>query len=149
MLDDLDKFSRIGWDFDETLIEHHNSSNIQEYIKNNPQKKHYIITFRTHYWATQIWEDLASFSGGLDQTNFAGVFNMSDKAWEDYQKVIFLKKHRMKYGPSPAEIYYKEWKGLICHQNNIPVLVDDRRNEVILGCEKFGIVYMHPNDLYA
>ena len=116
MLDDLDKFGRIGWDLDETLIGHFNSPNIQEYILDNPKKKHFIITFRTHQWVARIWDDIAADSYDvLNKTHFAGVFNMSNQAWEDYQKVAFLKKHKMKFGPAPAEIYYKEWKGLICH----------------------------------
>lgn len=150
MFDFLDKFERIGWDLDETLIGHHNSGNIQEYIRNTPQKRHYIITFRTHQYVDQIFPDIIQGSyKTLDQTNFAGVFHIPDQAWLDYQKVAHLKKHRMKYGPSPAEIYYKEWKGMVCFENDIPVLVDDMTKLVRLGCEKYGIAYMHPNSLYA
>jgi hypothetical protein len=49
--------------------------------------------------------------------------------------------------PRPWEEYYIEWKGLICHQLGIPVLIDDLAALVKPGCEKFGIRYLHPDEL--
>jgi hypothetical protein len=149
MFEDLDKFSSIGWDFDETMIDHPNSGKIQEYIKDNPKKKHYILTFRTHNLVNQIFPDLAKYPFDLDKTNFVNVFHIEDEAWAENNQMDYLRIARIKFGPlTPPEIYYKTWKGMICAKHNIPVLVDDREKDVILGCEKYNIIYIHPNDLY-
>ena len=146
---DLDKFNSIGWDLDETMIDHSNSGKIQNYIKSHPEKNHYIITFRTHEMVGYIFSDISAYPQKLTQKNFKGVFHIEDAAWSDNEKMKNLRYHQIKHGPlTPEEIYYKTYKGRICHENNIPVLVDDRKNDVILGCEKYGIEYMHPDDLY-
>lgn len=149
MFQDLDKFNSIGWDFDETLVGHANSYKIQEYIRENPKKKHYIITFRTHGYQYQVFDDLAMYPHAPKPQAFVDVINIDDDLWEDYEHERVLRLHKVKFGPpSEVEIQYLTWKGYACKAHNIPVLVDDRKAEVILGCQKYGIVYMHPNDLY-
>jgi len=48
---------------------------------------------------------------------------------------------------TPWELYYVEWKGLMCDKLGLPVLVDDKPEHVRPGCEKYGIVYFHPDEL--
>lgn len=149
MFMDLDGFNSIGWDLDETMIDHPNSGKIQNYIKEHPEKNHYIITFRTHEMVDYIFTDISRYPQRLTRKNFKGVFHIEEDAWEKYERMKHLRFNNLKYGPiTPEEIYYKTWKGKICKENNIPVLIDDRKDDVIMGCNKYGIEYFHPNDLY-
>jgi hypothetical protein len=74
--------------------------------------------------------------------------NISDVAWEKFNNDTVRRETNQLTGPlTPSETYYVEWKGLTCHRLRLPVLVDDRRTQVLPGCEKYGVVYLHPDDL--
>jgi hypothetical protein len=149
MIKSLDPFDAIAWDFDGTLINHPKSSLMHQYIKAHPQKKHVIITFRTHGAQYLIFEEMQFlYPGSPGKDRFGDVINISNLAWLNFTRYDRMRYHGRLKGPlTPHEEYYINWKGSICKQHGLSVLVDDRTDHVASGCEKHGIVFIHPDDL--
>lgn len=149
MIEQLSHVPAIGWDFDGTLIDHPNSSLIHEFILDHPDKHHYIVTFRTHGLQNTMFREMQKhYPDAPGEEAFAGTRNISDIAWEHFNHLNQLRVVNRLTGPlRPWEEYYVEWKGMICHQLNLPVLVDDLEALVLPGCEKYGIKYLHPDEL--
>lgn len=145
----LERYKAIAWDFDGTLIEHPKSPLMHEYIIAHPEKTHAIITFRSHGWQRRVWDEMYDlYPDAPERDCFAGVYNVSDRAFERYDETKRLRALGRYRGPmTPWERYYIQWKGLVCKLRDLPVLVDDREDEVLPGCEKYGIHYVHPDDL--
>lgn len=138
----------IGWDFDGTLfVDHHgkphpNMVAMHKFILANPQIKHYIVTFRTHGWQNRVFHDLAAFKSAPPPSAFEGVLNCPDETWEGAQRAKRIP------GSLITDIEsYLDWKGEICAEHGITVLIDDLPDMVQSGCIKHGIVYLHPDDL--
>ncbi len=149
MIERLLPYDAIAWDFDGTLIEHPKSALMQAFIISQPQKQHFIVTFRTHGYQKQMFREMRDlYPDAPGPECFADVLNISDKAWEQFTKIETQRlMHKFAGPPTPWEEYYVEWKGLICERLKIPVLVDDRRAQVLPGCEKYAIAYLHPDEL--
>jgi len=148
MLDRLSAYPAIGWDFDGTLIDHPHSERIHRFIRGQPQIKHVILTFRTHGFERSIFADMRDlYPAAPERSCFARVTNIEDKAWEQFRKAELLRLNGMRGPLTEWERYYIEWKGRMCHQLGLPVLVDDRRTQVIPGCQKYNIDYIHPDEL--
>ncbi len=148
MIRQLEKFSAIGWDFDNTLVDHPKSHLFHQFIKENPQKTHVIITFRTHGLRNAIFENLARYQNAPDKSYFSKIFSISDEAWLAHshaqsQRMMGVLKGSL----TPPEVYYITWKGDTCKRDNIPVLIDDKPEDTVPGCEKYGVTYFHPDDL--
>ncbi len=128
-MDFLANFKRIGWDVDDTLIGSRHADEIADYIRNNPlHQQHYIITFRSHGLQDRVFYDLKA--NGLDEIHFVSMSNCPDAIYE---------------GQGEA---YREWKGAICAELGIEVLVDDDTENVVAGCNKHGIAHIHPDHLF-
>lgn len=146
----LDNHDRIGVDFDGTLIDEPNSKLLVDYIvKNHVQKEFYIVTFRTHGMQYCIWNELAKHHGtAIDRDMFKGVFNMPDRMYENYADALHQRVIMRRAGlPIPAEIppaivAYRTWKGMMCQQHGITILVDDKPEDVELGCVRCGIDFL-------
>lgn len=149
MIEQLLRFPSIGWDFDGTLIDHPNSPLIHEFILAHPDMKHYIITFRTHGLQNTMFAEMQhKYPDAPGREAFDGTRNISDIAWERYSNIYQRRLvGRLDGPPLPWESYYIEWKGMTCHDLHVPVLVDDLENLVLPGCEKYGIKYLHPDEL--
>ncbi len=144
MIPALDQFSSIGWDFDGTLIDNPNSVRIQNYITTHPEKTHSIITFRTHGMQNTIFLELnQKYPNSPDKKHFEYVINFDD---ERYLRYYFIQRARAAHrfsGPlTPDEIYYRTWKGMVCKQHNIQVIVDDKPEDVLPGCYQYGISFI-------
>lgn len=131
----------IGWDLDGTLIKHPRSQAMHEFIRRTPEKRHVIVTFRSHGMERQIWNDLFRYPMRLGQDDFSGAVNMTDEMFENE----YLSSR------SPAGLFvptrrYIEWKGEVCAHLGLTVLVDDATDQVVPGCEKYGIAYVNPDD---
>lgn len=124
----------IAWDFDDTLIGHVNSHRFHHYIRNNPQQEHHIVTFRDDEWATMIERDLEEV-GLLKREDFTGVHNFLDK--DRFRGII------LNLNDDPT----MNWKGLKCSEIGATILIDDMTDHVIKGCDKHGIIHIHPDDL--
>lgn len=154
----LDRHDAIGWDFDGTLIRHTRSEAMHAYILANPHKKHVIVTFRTFGWQDRVWQHLAEiypraparalFQGvvGIEQEKFFAVES------EDDPRIALHRQHDA-LRTIDGKIYiteiepYVHWKGEVCRQRGLSVLVDDMRDLVLPGCRKHGIDYIHPDEL--
>lgn len=127
-MDFLANFKRIGWDVDDTLIGSRRADDIADYIRNNPlHQQHYVITFRSHGMQDRVFHDLKA--NGLDETHFVSMSNCPDAIYEGQGKA------------------YWEWKGAVCAELGIEVLVDDDTENVAAGCSKHGIAHVHPDHL--
>ena len=93
----LDAHQSIGWDFDGTLDGHKKSAKMHAYIRRNPNKKHYIVTFRSHGMQHDVWSDLVDRyeERALQSRNFVAVLNIPDKLYEMYRMA-----QRMPSGPA-------------------------------------------------
>ena len=140
----LDEHDVIGWDFDGTLIEHRKARKMHDYILDHPEKTHIIVTFRSHGMEDRIWRDLwRENARAPGMTAFKDVINMPDKLYEN--GYIAQKAVASKIVIPTSE--YLEWKGKICHQRGITVLVDDMPSMVIPGCDRYGVLHIHPDHL--
>ena len=146
----LDKYQHIGIDFDGTLIDSSKSYIIAKYILNNPNKKYYIITFRTHGMERNIIKDLLQFYGaslGNNINNYiTNVFTLPYKDYEDYT-VSKVNTRLSKEEIVKMQYNYLHFKGKICSENNIEVLIDDLPNDVIQGCNLYNIDYVDVFDI--
>lgn len=149
MIDKLLPYDAIGWDFDGTLIDHINAPTIHQFIQKNLDKRHIIITFRSHGLQRGVFREMIrKYPDAPRQECFVGVVNISDRAWERFAKNEVSRALGLLNGPlTLGEKYYVEWKGKICGDLQIPVLVDDRPQHVLPGCHKYGIDYVHPDEL--
>jgi hypothetical protein len=136
----LNNFSSIAWDFDNTLIDNRHDKLFYDFIENTPNKKHVIVTFRTDGWVNSIFQELAQNHAGLDETDFDGVVTISHKAWVACNQDEYLRKRGRLTGPlTAAEEYYYTWKGKVCSEMGLEVLVDDNMEHTLPGCIKYGI----------
>lgn len=150
MIDKLQRFPAIAWDFDGTLIDHPNSPLMHKFILSHPDKRHIILTFRTHGLQHSMFREMQQkyYPDAPGPDAFAGVHSIPDKAWERFFQTQQRRlMHQIDGPPNLWEEYYVEWKGMICQREHLPILIDDKAEHVLPGCEKYGILYLHPDDL--
>lgn len=145
----LAPFDAIAWDFDGTLIDHPKSPLMHQYILDHPEKKHAIVTFRTHGSQYLVFEEMNFlYPKSPRKDRFSDIYNIGNIAWLNFTRDNHRRYNNRLTGPAtPHEDYYLNWKGLECKLRGLPVLVDDRTEHVMSGCEKHGIVFIHPDDL--
>lgn len=153
----LDQHRAIGWDFDNTLIDHPSSPEIHRYIRAHPEKRHLIVTFRSFGWQDRVWSSLAAYPGAPGRECFAGLVNMDDARFvpavpEEGAHVEHARAHdaiRLIEGKLLITDVdsYLEWKGLMCRELGLTILVDDKPEHVLAGCAKHGIAHIHPDTL--
>lgn len=143
----LEEHDAIGWDFDGTLYDHKASEAMHRFILEHPEKRHVIVTFRTHGIQHRVFEELAQYPKAPKPDAFDGVLNIEDVAWEKFSRNRHARS-RGEIGPAltEEEIYYLDWKGATCAKHGLTVLVDDMVDRVRDGCEKNGVVYVNPDD---
>ncbi|MBD8546064.1 hypothetical protein [Sphingomonas sp. CFBP 8760] len=125
----LAKFTRIGWDVDDTLIGSRHAHEIADYIRANPLgQQHHIVTFRSHGMQGRVFRDLEAY--GLDRRHFDSLTNCPDHVYEAQGEA------------------YRGWKGSICAGIGIEVLVDDDTENVASGCAAHGVEHIHPDHLF-
>lgn len=145
----LEASDAIGWDFDGTLFGHENSRKMHEFIRKNPNKKHYLITFRTGPLVRDMFPHLAEKYGNtLSSDNFAGIVSIPPRLWSARQPYKKARKLGILDGPlTPIENAYASWKGEQCKQLGLTHLVDDVAADVLPGCKSNNIGYIHPDHL--
>lgn len=145
MFEALKSHKRIGWDFDDTLIDHAKSRTMWNYIIDNPHgQEHFIVTFRSGGLVERIFPDLLIRESDLIESHFTGVFTCPHELWRDHHL------HSPRLIASLEEVAddpYVVWKGMTCHANDITVLIDDMTHNVIHGCRRHGVEHIHPDDL--
>ena len=137
--EELDKHNTIGWDIDGTLIDNDASGMFRQFIFSNPNKRHYIVTFRTHDLLDYLERDLAE-AGFKDINIFEKVFSVPSNIWLGWVLLQQDRKQKKKIGKLLLpETTYMEWKGFQCRQEGITALVDDDIINTKMGCDRFGI----------
>lgn len=133
----------IGWDVDGTILDHPNAPVMHRYIIDNPEKRHIIVTFRSHGWQNEIFSELAAmhdvFAG---PEHFDGILNVPDDVFIRFQR----HSSRVLKSQERNVRDYIEWKGRVCKEAGITVLVDDNPHHVLPGCDMHGILHIHPDD---
>ena len=145
-IDLLRKYPSIGWDFDKTIFGAPYSRKLQYFIKETlGQIKHNIITFRfgdtgRHDLMNDMIKD-----GILKPHYFKHIVTYDEDLFFEY---IGTYKERMQgklIGPlNNVELDFREYKGRACHALDIPVLIDDDRQNTIMGCLKYDIKLIDP-----
>ena len=127
---------------DNTLVDSPASVYLNEFIRNNPTIDHYIITFRTHGLVSAIPFDLLKY--GTDISLFKQILSISKEAWVENEVALLKRKSNPNMPITREEIYYKTWKGRICSEHNIPVLIDDDEKNTKPGCDMYNIILIDP-----
>lgn len=138
MFERLKAFKHIGWDFDDTLVNHVASPLFWQFIRANPyNQQHSIVTMRSHGIENGMFSLLAWVGSGLDETYFAHVENVPDHLFESYHRSL-----------DPRDHAYLLWKGETCKRIGADVLIDDMEAMGLSarGCDLYGIVHIHPDD---
>jgi hypothetical protein len=144
MFEALKDYKTIGWDFDDTLIDHPNSRAFWRFIEHNPYgQDHFIVTFRSGGLETRIFNDLMIRGSRLEQVHFTAVHSIPHELWRDYH----LEPARGGLITTLDDDPYLVWKGMTCAEHGIEVLIDDMTHNVLRGCRKHAIDYFHPDDL--
>jgi hypothetical protein len=138
----------IGWDFDQTLYLGENDLLMHAFIRATPEKKHYIVTFRSHGLEKQIWNLLIqSYDEPLTPNMFTGVFNVPDSIFAVHHDIQNARILNPGIPRSVHEDRYQHWKAQMCRRHGMTVLVDDMTDDVGPGCALHRIVHIHPADL--
>ena len=134
----LEKHDVIGLDLDNTLIEGRNSRLLWQFIKEHPEKKFWIITFRTGLLAKEqtIWDEIRDFSG-LDSSWFEGIQTVDEQT--------YLKANINKSIPNIND--YIKWKGKTCKELGCTVLVDDMPEMTKYGCDLYSVDFVDSRTL--
>lgn len=146
----VNAFPAIAWDFDGVLIDHPKAPLFHQYIKEHRDQRHFVITFRSHGWQKTIFRELRARyqSNAPDRSDFTKVINIENRAWERFNLVAMQRRLTNSIAQlTSSEVYYFEWKGMMCDKHHVPVLIDDRPDQVMLGCQKYNIVFIHPDQL--
>lgn len=143
------KYAKIGIDFDETLIDHEYSADLWDFIAKNPyNQEFYIVTFRSGGLELRIWDDLAIRGSRLEPRHFAGVLTCPHEIWRDFHYGdAATTTPKLITSLAALDHPYLEWKGMVCADNEIEILVDDMPDMVLGGCRKHGVEYVHPDDI--
>jgi 8-oxo-dGTP pyrophosphatase MutT (NUDIX family) len=140
----------IGWDFDGTLIGHPASPMLHGFIRATPERRHVIVTFRTHELRAALPRDLAAIPGAPPISAFAAVESIPDALWLAFEEDRQRREAGALHGPlTAAERAYVEWKGATCRRLGLTVLVDDDAEHVGPGCEAHGVALVRPDCLCA
>lgn len=136
----------IGWDFDGTLMGHPNSPLMHDYIRRYPEKRHWIVTFRSRGLEEEVFSLLrgAYYARAPRRADFEGVINISGWAYYCWNRVMTKRKRGWGGPETRAERYWNAWKGRACREVGITVMIDDDAPAVRGGCEVHGVVYRHP-----
>lgn len=136
----LDPHASIAWDFDHTLIDNPHIQFFHKYIRQTPHKRHMIVTFRTNNIQYAMFDELAAYPDAPTADDFAGFLNIGDAAWAKWNADASMRGLGLLTGPpTPAELYFVTWKGMICRKRGLTVLVDDDIGNTVPGCRKHGI----------
>ncbi len=147
MFEQLKQYRKIGWDFDDTLIDHPLSEAFWDFIATNPyQQDHYIVTFRSGGLETRIFTDLMIRGSSLHTGHFVGIHSIDHALWQDHH-LLPAQQRGIILLDQLSDDPYMLWKGLTCSEQGIEVLIDDMTANVIHGCKKHGIQHFHPDDL--
>ncbi len=123
MIQELDKFNKIGLDFDKTLVDGFMSEELVDYILKNKNKEYHIITFRTGILVDDIPFHLKDVYGidFFESGIIKSIVSIPEYLYSNYS-------HAKHNNLDKNHIFYQEyynWKGDVCKDMGIEVMVDD------------------------
>lgn len=134
----LEKYKKLSWDFDDTLVGHEMSSSFWDFIIENPYDQvHHIITLRSHGWQDRMFGELLKEGSMLRREHFEHVLNVPDHIYESFH----LNSHKRDHP-------YSLFKGKECQRIGAEVLIDDMEavGRSQRGCEVYNIPHIHPDE---
>ena len=157
----LDSHECIGWDVDRTLIYGPLSARFRQYVRRNPHKKHWLITFRTDLYAERVYDELATAADyPLGFEEFQGLVNLPIDIEDNWVRVPNALDRVCDYNLTRKQerilIHNKlniddvvlanrtmwNWKPLQCVKLGCGVLVDDIKH--LKGyCHTHGVSYFN------
>jgi len=144
MFDELAKHDSIGWDFDETLIGQRASASFRQFVADNPQKRHVIVTFRTGIYLRTMRYELAREDAHFDMARFEMITGIPEDVFFRGQDQFRGRRTGLLTGPlTEPEIEYVHWKGLECRRLGLTALVDDMEAHTRPGCETHGVAFFN------
>jgi len=146
---ELEKYPKIAWDFDMTLVDGPASEACHKFIHDHPEIEHYILTARSsNELMSSMFPELAAYPTPLTRANFKEVLTSDHEKHVEFQRSRHDRQIGKLTGPlTPIEIYEFTIKGKRCHDLGIPVLVDDNIKRSEIGCKKYGIKIIDPINL--
>ena len=143
----------IAWDMDGTLIDHPAAPLLHQFIKDTPQIRHVIVTFRSARQGTP-WGLLGGYSSQLGVSHFSHAIHLPDELCAGLSDDVAARRGGRwpVLGPltrpwrRATDNAHRTWKGLICQQEGITALVDDLTGLVAEGCRRHGVELFHPTD---
>lgn len=140
----------IGWDLDGTLLGHSAAPRLHAFIRAHPGLRHVIVTFRSRGLATMLWHDLAAAPTAPPPSSFEAALSMDDDIFTSFHSLRRLRDLGRHAGPpTPVEACYLTWKGRLCAEHGLTVLVDDMTDLVRPGCERHQVTLLHPDDFLS
>lgn len=153
----------VGWDMDETLVNGPMSTRWREFVLENPEVAHWVVTFRSKEDAESLWDELeAQHLYPLSRDLFEGLMFMPDRVRVPYEALPNkLKEADVSVEPDAKtkralELYKYEWddvknrhlalqrwKAEACNEVGATVLVDDLEHLVKEGCEFHGVEFVN------
>jgi len=160
----LDNHAVIGWDFDLTLHQGPHSTLFRQYIIDNPEKEHHIITFRDNHTVADIPYYLSQY--GYADGVFKTTTNLENSNWymayinvEFELDVTVLEpgETRLTYATELAKVTNDDlwqqaadlmgWKAKVAKKMGCTILVDDLVEMVADGCKQQGIKLLNAINL--
>jgi hypothetical protein len=149
-MEKLKRHRKIAFDLDGTLVDGVASREIAEFIRDNPEKTYYIVTFRIPEQCLHLNEELAQV--GLKRADFQDVVPMSKRfviEFEDDQaqrRFANLPPPKTVDHMLPGERRYVHWKGFVCSRLGATALIDDMPEMSAPGCKQHNIALEDPLD---
>lgn len=149
-IDILKKYNSIAIDYDGTLVDGPNSTLLHKFIKDNPDKTYFIVTFRTN-GGHLINKMNQQYPDSPGKEYFKQVVTMNSRLELQYIEDTRQRVERRipkSEGLTRAEDLYTTWKGLMCKRLGTQVLIDDDKMLHIRGMEKYNINWYDPDEFY-
>lgn len=164
----LTKHKVIGIDIDKTLIQGPKSLLLQRFILANLDKKQFhLITFRTGKLASEIPQDIKTFSSNrLSQNDFKSLHAIPFDLYFGYMfhKILNPATNKIEDIHTRLQRISKqfkiptldiisliddalEWKGKTCYEIGCTAIVDDKYDEVKPGADAYGVQYFNAYSL--
>lgn len=145
----------IAWDFDGTLVDGPLSHMWRTYLLENPQQQHHIVTFRTGpsraglpgTWAEDCYHELAEL--GVRRSKIHAVHSIPQEIFTHYGVARLYCETSQALVPEVQQNAEKlmEWKGKCAASFGATILVDDMEEMVRLGCDRYGVAFLHSQRL--
>lgn len=157
IVDKLNRHHKIGIDIDVTLINGPNSRIIQEWcVANADSKELHLVTFRNGQDLADVARDLAD--AGVDINLFKAIHGSPEPIMRKFMGFVNkcgwrndtpkwqrgLAHHKIDLQDwIDTELFCNEWKGQVCAEFGLTCLIDDMEANVILGCNKYNVEFIH------